>query len=953
MEFELITTEPIGDDDIAIFCRDRENGDRYRIRVTDFEPYFYVHATQTDRARELQEEENKIRRVIDGFETRLDDEPLAKVVLYKPGDTPTVRDQFESPDHLETETWESDVPYTMRFRVDVGMRDVFEIPETMLIDEGDHWETSWTAIDPVEGADPAVEKRNFYFDIEVGGEDQATPEDDDLNPVTAITGYDTHNKTLTTWVWRDDLDREDRTETWDHPDVDGSWPWVVREFSDEDTMITNFFRYTQDNGVDVLSGWYSDKYDVPYLCRRAEELGLDPDSWSELNEVNDGLPVDAWGQAKISGLFMNDLERRYDAIVSPQSSALDNVAEEEDIMSWDQYSGSIQELWETDLDQMIRYNANDVMATRLIDEKTGITDFFFLKMYMTGCRVEEIERDSKVITYFLMFESEDDEIMPRARVHTHKQFGGGRVLLPDLQGIVGPVAVLDLSKIYPSIMISLELSYENATGVDPVRIEEPLNIVDEMPRDVFEEIRNEITDDATISGEYRQSGTRVIELEWNWDAGTVVSPLSLGKDGRMELWDQMWEMDKRGNITPDFEWSWVPPEDQDDVVLPHDHTTDLDREGDRLPNGVRIDMDHEGIITRTLEEMFEFRFEIEDEIEALDPDRPDYKPVYDRKMQKRQNAKDNINATFGYTGYKKSPLFRPEIAMTVTFVGRNILKMCEIVAQELGYQVVYGDSVTGDSEIVVGDDRVTIEDLFENWDDREIRGRDKEILDVRDEDLETPSIEEDGVVTTDQIDRIIRHKTEKQLYRVELNGDESVTVTRDHSVLIWEDGQICEVTPTELSGGERMVTYDGNLRERLRSRRKSENREGRRFEEIPGAEINRVTSVDPVETDQEWVYDLEVRDNSTFLADGVFVHNTDSIMVHLDGFDPQENMDETVYESWRVGEIVNDRMDDFAENFCGIGRDEHRFELEFEKLYETYFVGDKKKRYAGLKGVAE
>jgi len=869
MHFELVTCEPYDSDNIAVWCVSRETEEYTRIDVEDFEPYFYVHAEETERARRMREEgvtsrgEPAIVRVEEGWES-IGGHPLSRVVLEKPGQTPEMREKFESPDGVPIDTWASDINYTMRFRVDTGIRAVFEIPEDDLEKRGsDHYLAPWDSFSPCPEEDPEIPPRNFYFDIEVGGEDRAMPGDSDLNPISCITGLDSRSDELVSWVWRDDWETEiesrqyvyDSTEyegesserrilsvvskvyqshaesvadfsDWEDADRFGRWvcerldpddsrvfqevyetarsewsegeihslvfetesrledrledkeesleetefeyPWEIRRFDSEVKMLANFFSFFKDERFAILSGWYSDKYDVPYVCRRAEDIGLDPDSWSPMGSINDGIPLDSWGQAKVSGVFMNDLERRYDGLVDPSSSALDHVAsEEEGLMTWTQESGSIQEIWESAPNKMLEYNANDVVATRKIDEKAGVTDFYLEKMYLTGCRVEEIERDSQVITYYLMFRGGDDQILPRAKVRTHKEFGGGRVILPDEQGVLGPIAVLDLSKIYPSIMISLGLSYENARGVDPIRMGDELSLRDEIP-DVDD------IEDPSLLRVIETNRDDPDEVVWELEEGDVVSPLSLGKRGRKEIWDRLYDMSSDGSLERPVDWEFVPPGEQTELDgLPDDDTIDLEEEGDRLPNGVRIDSDEEGLVSETLEEMFDLRTQFDDALESLDPSDPRYKEKSDRLSKKKRNAKDQVNAVFGYSGYKKSPLFRPEIAMTTTFVGRNILKMCERVAEALGHRIIYGD--------------------------------------------------------------------------------------------------------------------------------------------------------------------------------------TDSVMVLLEGdrFDPEENIEECVYESHRIGELVNDRMDDFALNFCGLESDEHMFELEFEKLFARFFVGSKKKRYAGLKTVSE
>lgn len=801
-EFELLKEEPYDDNHILLFCM--EDQQPVKIEITDFRPYFYIHEDETQRAIEMmideggldeemkedlmtkidqidQLSEDKKQKIVNqnqspivevkrGFHTDINDLDLSRVYLSHPGKTPTYREKFDSP--TDVESWESDIPYTMRFKIDVGLKDTFKIPDWALTQKRENWFEleSWKLIQTTDQT-PQRDPNNLYFDIEVGGEDQKLPEDDQLNPITSITAFNDRDEELITWVWREDLENREDEQVWHHPDVETIVRWETRRFDDERKMLSNFFSYTKREEIQFLSGWYSDKYDTPYVIERSEEIGIDPSVWSRLNDVDSGNPGGDYGQASIAGIVMNDLERRYDILRSPQSSSLENVAEEESIMSWDQHSSSIQDLWMNDLETMIRYNANDVMATFLIDEEAGITEHFIQKYHMTGTRWEEIERATRIDTYYLLYKSDQREILPRGRQRTHKEFGGGRVLLPDDQGIFGPVSVLDLSKIYPSIMITLNLSYEKVEGVDPIRFNEEYQLQDTMSHDAYHERPDWVRDHCSITDEYERSGNRIYDITWDLSPGDVISQLSLGKNARKQLFDEGYDMQPDGNLDRTFDWEMVSPPKQPDLRLPPGHEIDHDQIGKRLPNGVRIDMREPGILVRTLKEMFELRYTIEERRDNLDQSDPHYQEKYELLTQKRQEYKDLINSMFGYTGYKRAPLFRPEIAMTTTFIGRNILEMCEIVAKEMGYQVVYGD--------------------------------------------------------------------------------------------------------------------------------------------------------------------------------------TDSIMVNMAGFDMTSSMNETVYEAWRIGEIVNDRMDDFAENFCDVGRDDHMFELEMEKIYERYFAGDKKKRYAGLKKVTE
>jgi len=103
---------------------------------------------------------------------------------------------------------------------------------------------------------------------------------------------------------------------------------------------------------------------------------------------------------------------------------------------------------------------------------------------------------------------------------------------------------------------------------------------------------------------------------------------------------------------------------------------------------------------------------------------------------------------------------------------------------------------------------------------------------------------------------------------------------------------------------------------------------------------------DPVLTEVDhdgYVYDLSVAENENFVdaVGGVLLHNTDSIMLELG---PDVTKESAVEQSFELEEEINARYDELAEEF---GASEHRFRIEFEKLYRRFFQAGKKKRYAG------
>ena len=99
------------------------------------------------------------------------------------------------------------------------------------------------------------------------------------------------------------------------------------------------------------------------------------------------------------------------------------------------------------------------------------------------------------------------------------------------------------------------------------------------------------------------------------------------------------------------------------------------------------------------------------------------------------------------------------------------------------------------------------------------------------------------------------------------------------------------------------------------------------------------------ETDHDgYVYDLSVAENNNFVdgVGGIVLHNTDSVMLELG---KETAKDEALEQSFEIEEYINGRYDGFAREELNAA--EHRFQIEFEKLYRRFFQAGRKKRYAG------
>ncbi len=104
------------------------------------------------------------------------------------------------------------------------------------------------------------------------------------------------------------------------------------------------------------------------------------------------------------------------------------------------------------------------------------------------------------------------------------------------------------------------------------------------------------------------------------------------------------------------------------------------------------------------------------------------------------------------------------------------------------------------------------------------------------------------------VDRVSRHKAPEYFVKITYSNGRSITVTPEHPVYILKDGEIKEIRADSVKKGMLAPAANPEIR----------------FVEIKDVEIlNNI--------DTEWVYDVTVEPNHTFISEGLVLHNTISI----------------------------------------------------------------------------
>lgn len=157
-----------------------------------------------------------------------------------------------------------------------------------------------------------------------------------------------------------------------------------------------------------------------------------------------------------------------------------------------------------------------------------------------------------------------------------------------------------------------------------------------------------------------------------------------------------------------------------------------------------------------------------------------------------QSLKYIANSFYGVMGSPYFKLYDPDIAQFITKTGQEINKSIQKVVKDKGYDIMAGDSIAGDTLLSTSKGLIKIQDLFSSVD---YTDDSKEYSLIR-EPLLIDTINEKGVAITTNVKYIMRHKVDKQMYRVWMSNNNYIDVTEDHSLFGVVNKNIVALKPT-------------------------------------------------------------------------------------------------------------------------------------------------------------
>ena len=501
-----------------------------------------------------------------------------------------------------------------------------------------------------------------FFDIEVDFDPErgyASP-DDAFMPITAIA---VHLQWLDTLIC---LAIPPKTMTMEQAkEAVAEFPNTYL-FDNEGDMLDTFLNLIQD--ADVLSGWNSEGFDIPYTVNRVTKVLSKDDTrrfclWNQYPKKREyekfgkaATTYDLVGRVHLDSL---ELYRKY-TYEERHTYRLDAIGEMEVGETKTVYEGTLDQLYNNDFKKFIEYNRQDCALLDKLDKKLKFIDLANAIAHENTVLLQTTMGAVAVTEQAIINEAHHRGMIVPSRTRKDElgdtQAAGAYVAYPK-KGLHDWIGSVDINSLYPSAIRALNMGPE------------------------------------TIIGQLRQDYTQA-EIEAKMAKGNSFAAAWEGKFGSNE-YEFVMSQDKANDIVIDWETG-----EQD--VLSGAQIYDLIFNSNQpwmlSANGTIFTYETEGIIPGLLKRWYAERKDMQKKLkEAIDAGNK----IEEEYWDKRQLVKKiNLNSLYGAILNAGCRFFDKRIGQSTTLVGRQISKhmaskINEIITGEYDYRgrsVIYGDT---------------------------------------------------------------------------------------------------------------------------------------------------------------------------------------------------------------------------------------------------------------------
>ena len=436
-------------------------------------------------------------------------------------------------------------------------------------------------------------------------------------------------------------------------------------FDNEADMLVMFLDLIED--ADIISGWNSEGYDIPYTVNRVTKALSKEDTrrfclWDQFPKKREyekygkkSTTYDLVGRVHLDSL---ELYRKY-TYEERHSFRLDAIAEYELGETKTVYEGTLDQLYNNDFKKFIEYNRQDTMLLQKLDKKLKFIDLANTVAHENTVLIQTTMGAVAVTEQAIINEAHSKGLIVPSRKHREEQdtqAAGAYVAYPK-KGLHDWIGSMDINSLYPSVIRALNMGPE------------------------------------TIVGQLRQDYTKA-EIEAKMAKGDSFAAAWEGKFGSNE-YEFVMNGDKTNEIIVDWENGTTD-------VLTGAQIFEMIFESNQpwmlSANGTIFTYDKEGIIPGLLKRWYAERKDMQKKLEeCIDAGNK----IEEEYWDKRQLVKKiNLNSLYGAILNAGCRFFDNRIGQSTTLTGRRIAKhmagkVNEFITGEynhIGKSVIYGDT---------------------------------------------------------------------------------------------------------------------------------------------------------------------------------------------------------------------------------------------------------------------
>ncbi len=179
------------------------------------------------------------------------------------------------------------------------------------------------------------------------------------------------------------------------------------------------------------------------------------------------------------------------------------------------------------------------------------------------------------------------------------------------------------------------------------------------------------------------------------------------------------------------------------------------------------------------------------------------KEIIEKRKQFKKELKENpdaikrarsnsfkllANAAYGYQGFFGARYYCLEAAAATAAFARKAIQDSIEKINKAGYEVIYSDSVDGKTKIIIKNGTKIYEEYIENlFEKKDYENLGKEYNSK--EKIEVLTLDDKGNSVFKPINYIMRHKTDKKMFRVNFTNNWYIDVTEDHSLMGYQSSK--------------------------------------------------------------------------------------------------------------------------------------------------------------------